>query len=308
MARRRRGAGSSLCLGIASSWLRSARRAEKRTLRNVGELGDILELLQGAEPRWQTLQAIGRNWRHQPRANEVFERHFAAIEAGRAPGSVVRLTAGYVPKGPQPPVPDESEDQWRLWMEQGGRTRSESSVGDRSSIVVFDGPTWWSWSTDMGGMTNHGADNHQHGFGPAEGLLDTAALLSALRLESLGRGVVLGRDVVRLRGLPRISADRRPDHGLHALGVGADDYLLSVDAATGVVLSAAARLREQPFIVIEMTEVAFDIDMPPQTFTMELPPGETFEDVSQRGSRHWSPRPHRFARVFQRKGPLRRRG
>jgi len=270
----------------------------------VGELGDILEVLQDAEPRWWTLRAVGRNWRHQPRANEAFERHFAAMEAGQAPGSVVRLTASYVPEGPQPPVPDESEDSWRLWMEQAGRTRSEISYGDRSSMVVFDGPTWWSWSTDMGGMTNHGADNHQHGLGPAEGLLDTAALLSALRLESLGRGMLLGRDVVRLRGLPRVRHDRQPDHGLHALGVGADDYLLSVDAATGVVLSAEARLREQPFIAIEMTDVAFDVDLPPETFTIDLPLGETFEDVSQRGSGRWRPRRHRFPRMLRRKGAI----
>jgi hypothetical protein len=274
----------------------------------MGELGDILELLQDAEPHWRTLRAVGRQWRHQPRANEVFDRHFAAMEASQASGSFVRLTAGYVPDGPQPPVPDETEDPWRLWIEHGGRKRSESSSGDRTFTVVFDGPTWWSWSAQTGGMTNNGAGNHQHGFGPAEALLDTAALLSSLRLESLGRDSLLGRDVVRVRGLPRARPANEPDHALHELGVGADDYLLSIDAATGVVLSAEARLREQPFIVIAMTEVAFDIDLPPETFTIELPEGETFEDVSQRRNPKWRPRRRRFPGVFQRKGPLPPRG
>ena len=48
-----------------------------------------------------------------------------------------------------------------------------------------------------------------------------------------------------------------------------------------------ARLREQPFIVIEMTEVDFDVDLPPETFKIDLPNGETFEDVSQRAKAHW---------------------
>lgn len=251
----------------------------------MGELGDLLELLQGAQPRWRTVRAVGRSWRHQPRANEVFERHHAAMEASSAPGSVAILTSAYVPDESEPPLPDESDDPWWVWMEQGGRARSESSGGGRSFIVVFDGPTWWSWSSYTGAMTNKGSEHHHHGFGPMEVLFDTRGLLNALRLEFLGRDRLLGREVVRVRGLPRPPPAYRPELGLHELGVGADDYLLAIDAQTGVVLSAEARLRELPFIVIEMTEVEFDIDLPPETFTVDLPEGEAFEDVSQRRPR-----------------------
>ena len=269
----------------------------------MGDLGDLLERLHGAEPRWRTVRATGRSWRHQPRANEVFERHFARVKAASAPGSMVRVTAAYLPDGSEPPLPDESDDPWRVWMEQGGRVRSESSSRDMSFIVVVDGPTWWSWSSLSGGMTNKGSGQHQHGLGPMEVLFDTRGVLNALRLESLGRDRLLGREVVRVRGLPLT----RPRYGgelvLHDLGVGADDYLLAIDAHTGVVLSAAARLRELPFIVIEMTEVEFDIDLPAETFTIDLPEGEAFEDVTRRQGPHWRPRSRRFAGVFRRRRP-----
>jgi outer membrane lipoprotein-sorting protein len=132
-------------------------------------------------------------------------------------------------------------------------------------------------------MTNSGVTNHGHGFGPAETLVDAAALLSALRLQFLGTDTLLGRDVFRICGLPRARTSHQPDYGLHELGLGADEYMLSVDAERGVLLRTEARVREQPLIVIEMTEVEFDVDLPPETFKIDLPNGETFEDVSQRG-------------------------
>jgi outer membrane lipoprotein-sorting protein len=267
----------------------------------MGNLGDVLELLHDAEPRWKTLRAAGRQWRHNTRASEAFERHFAALEASQPSGAVFRLT-GYVPDGSQPPVPNESEDHWRLWMERGGRTRAEFSISNGAISVVFDGPTWWSWSPHAGGMTNSGATNHGHGLGPAKTLMDTTTLLSALRLQFLGADTLLGRDVFRIRGLPRVRLGNQPDDGLHELGIGADDYLLSVDAERGVVLRSEARFREQPFTVIEMTEVEFDVDLPPETFTVVLPEGQTFEDVSQRGRAHWPRRSRFLRRGWQRKG------
>jgi hypothetical protein len=256
----------------------------------MGDLGDVLELLHDVEPRWTTLRAVGRQWRHNARAGEAFERHFAALEANQPPGSVVRLTSTYTPDESHPPIPDESEDHWRLWIERGGRIRSEHSFGNETTSVVFDGPTWWSWSPHMGGMTNRGAENHGHGVGPAAALIDTPKLLSALRLQVLGQDTLLGRDVFRVRGVSRARLGREPDDGLHELGVGADDYLFSVDAERGVVLRGEARFGEQPFVVIEMTEVEFDADLPPETWKVVLPEGEAFEDVSQRGKAYW---PHR---------------
>jgi outer membrane lipoprotein-sorting protein len=156
-------------------------------------------------------------------------------------------------------------------------------------------------------MTNSGATNHGHGFGPAETLVDAAALLSALRLQFLGADTLLGRDVFRIRGVPRARTGHQTDGGLHELGVGADDYMLSVDAERGMLLRTEARLREQPLIVIEMTEVEFDVDLPPETFKIDLPNGETFEDVSQRGKAYWPRHSRLYPRMWHRKGVFSRR-
>ena len=267
----------------------------------MGDLGSVLELLHDAEPRWKTLRAIGRQWRHNARLSEVSERHFEAMQSSHVAGAVVKLT-GYVPEGREPPVPDESEDRWQLWMEHDGRRRAEFSVGDESITVVLDGPTWWSWSPNAGGRTNGGLDDHRHGLGPSEALIDVAPLLSALRLQFLANDTLRGRDVLRIRGVPRARTSHEPDYGLFALGVGADDYMMSVDAERGVLLRGEARLREQPFIVVEMTEVEFDVDLPPETFTIRLPDGETFEDVSRRGKAYWPRRSRISLRLWRRKG------
>ena len=189
-------------------------------------------------------------------------------------------------------------------MEQRARTRAEFAIGKETVAVVFDGPTWWSWSPHAGGLTNGGATNHGHGLGPAETLVNPTGPLSALCLRFLGRDTQLGREVFRIRGEPRVRPGHEPDVGLHRLGVGADDYIFSVDAKRGVLLRTEARLREQPFIVIEMTEVEFDVDPPPETFKIVLPEGEAFADVSLRGKAYWPRRSRLFPWVWQRKGLL----
>ena len=73
------------------------------------------------------------------------------------------------------------------------------------------------------------------------------------------------------------------------------------------MLRTEARLREQPFIVIEITEIGFDVELPPETFKIDLPNGESFEDVSQRGKAYWPRRSRLFPQVWQRKGSLSRR-
>jgi hypothetical protein len=126
-------------------------------------------------------------------------------------------------------------------------------------------------------------------------------MLSALRLQFLGKDTLGGRNVFRVRGLPRAGTLQQPDYGLYELGVGADDYLLCVDAERGVVLRSEARLREAPFMVIEMTEVEFDVDLPPETFVIELPDGEAFDDVSHHGKAYWPHRSRASLGIFRRK-------
>lgn len=249
----------------------------------MGSLAEVLELLHDAEPRWTTLRALGRDWHHNGRSQEAFEAYFAALQATNPPGSVVKLT-GYAPTHPTLP-PDETEETWRLWMERGGRKRAEFLVGDDRVTVVFDGPTWWSWSARDGALTNGGRANHGHGSGSSLVLLETTPLLAALRLEFLGDEVVIGRAAFsvcgRLRGVDGVANT----NALSSFGLGADEYRLAVDAERGVLLRCEARLRAQPFMVTEMIEVAFDGDLPEDLFTIHLPAGGAFDDVSRHAPR-----------------------
>lgn len=52
---------------------------------------------------------------------------------------------------------------------------------------------------------------------------------------------------------------------------GTDDHLLSIDAEVGIILRAAARLEGKEFYVAEVTEIAFDEELPEETFQLDLP-------------------------------------
>jgi hypothetical protein len=56
----------------------------------------------------------------------------------------------------------------------------------------------------------------------------------------------------------------------------ADSYGRLVDADRGFLLRSEARLDGQPFRIVEVTELGFDEDLPPDTFKLDPPPGETF--------------------------------
>lgn len=272
----------------------------------MGDLGDVLELLHGAEPRWKTLRAVGRQWRHNPRQHEVLERRHGATLAG-APGVSFRWT-GYVPDDPSlPPTPDETQDDWRLWMEGQSRVRLERSSSSGPVTLVIDRPWWWSWSPYLGARTNGGATNHTLGAGPPVAMVDTSALLTAMQLQVLESDVLLGRRVFRVRGVARPAPEHGPN-GFHELGVDADDYVMSVDAERGILLRCEARLRELPFLVNEMIEIDFDVDLPDGIFTIDLPEGEGFEDVSRRSRRGWRRSSKLFPRVGMHKGTIVRPG
>jgi outer membrane lipoprotein-sorting protein len=242
----------------------------------MSSLAEVLELLHDAQPRWKTIRSAGREWSHTARSQQAFEAHIASMHATHPPGSVAVLR-GY---GPEVAIPDATEEHWRLWMEHAGRKRAEFSAGGEVITVVFDSPTWWSWSPRLGGRTNGGHTSCGHGAGPSAVLIDTAPLLSALRLEFLGDETLAGRAAYFVRGVPRDEDSHESTLVLHGLGAGADDYLLAVDAERGVLLRIEARLGEQPFKVVEMSVVEFDTDLPAETFNIELAAGEAFADAS----------------------------
>ena len=106
-------------------------------------------------------------------------------------------------------------------------------------------------------------------------MLKTDLLSRALRVEEVSRGVLVGRDVVHLRGLPRTigTADEHflMTHALHPFGLGADEYLFALDAEEGVLLRSEARTVGAPSLIIEMSEIAFDVPFPADAFVIKTP-------------------------------------
>ena len=80
-------------------------------------------------------------------------------------------------------------------------------------------------------------------------------------------GTYLGREVQKVGVKVRDWSSRSPSWSEN-LWV-ADDYELTVDRATGVLLRVACRLNEDEFSVREVTRIAFDQPMNPAQF---LPP------------------------------------
>lgn len=235
----------------------------------MSELGDLLELLHTSDRRWRTVRLVGREWRQEARLLEAFHR-----EVARRRGAVAMF--GH---GTGAPKPIEREDRWALWVAPKGRVRAEFSVGEDEMVAVLRGNEWWHWSPSTGGQTNAAdpTDGGSHGTGPGAALLETAAILPALSFEITGKTEAAGRSALAVRATPVPSErDLHRLSGLHGIGSGADEYRLLVDAERGILLRAQALLGGEAFRLLEMNEVGFDEELPPETFILELPPGQAF--------------------------------
>jgi hypothetical protein len=215
--------------------------------------------------RWASLRAAGREWRHSVRAMEAWQRSIP-------PESQAVTYLG----GPEDePGPEETVEQWRVWLAKPDRIRAEFVVQGKSVTAVVLGETWWSWSASQGAMTNAGDPHSSHGTGPAYALIEPAPILPAIELQVVGRSSFLRRTVLEVMAWPSAldEDDEEADFlrgATHGLGSGADKYRLLVDAERGILLRAEALIRGEPFRILEMDEVAFDEDLPEETFA---PPG-----------------------------------
>jgi hypothetical protein len=231
---------------------------------------------EGAEPllgiagSWYSLRATGTEWRHHARALEAFER-------GSTPPDGIGVTSLIVRHESALAAPSESREPWLLWIEKPDLKRAEFVVGAELWTVVFRADQWWSRSPSRGTQTNDGRTNYGHSAGPSVGLMKTDLLSRALHLEEVSRGTLLGREVIHLRGSPQTitTADdfRRIGNALHPLGLGADEYLFAMDAEHGVLLRSEARAVGEPFRIIEMAEIAFNVPFASDAFVIH-PPAE----------------------------------
>jgi hypothetical protein len=105
-------------------------------------------------------------------------------------------------------------------------------------------------------------------------------ILPAIDLEIRGRTRKLDRSVHEVVATPSEDDEEAEKSGLlHGIGSGAEQYTLLVDGERGVLLRTEARLHGRPFLILEMDEVAYDQELPAETFTLAPPRGQEFEVV-----------------------------
>jgi hypothetical protein len=212
----------------------------------MSELGDVLELLNGAGRSWTTVRASASVWSHRERSKEAIALH---LRDGREPDpSAVALRVD------DRALPEENEWVTKVWVAPPDRVHVEY---EGNGVV----PIQRRVSSVNGRRVSVSERN------PIEHLLDPSEVVAGLDdLAVVGRGDVAGRPVRLVSAGPRSRrvAERRP---LPGLAPGADRYLLSVDDERGVVLRLEADLHGDPFLITQITDISFDEDLPDDVFT-----------------------------------------
>jgi outer membrane lipoprotein-sorting protein len=227
----------------------------------MSELGDVLELMHGARNSFRTIRVVIRDWHHVALGAKAFERHLEVERRRGGQSSFATRAAG-------DEEPETYESVSSLWHERPARWRIEHSQTNDTTLTVVDGDSWWLYSPSMGAVTNDGDPGHSVGRA-GEHLLDPSELIPAHDFEVLGRAEMAGRSCIVVRARPRPL-----DHGFHGAPPGADELELLVDAERGVLLRQAARIEGEEYHVSEVLEIEFDLDIEPETFRFQPPPGE----------------------------------
>ncbi|HSJ72818.1 MAG TPA: hypothetical protein VK904_00755, partial [Miltoncostaeaceae bacterium] len=238
----------------------------------AASLADVLLLMHGADLRFGSVRMVVREWSHYERLQRAWSRDEGGTSLAGAGATV------YAAGEPGEPAPEEGTERTRVWWLKPDHVRLEHDDGDGGTrIEVAAGGRWWSWAPEWGATSNDEEPDGGSGVQqpPFPQLLQPELLVSALRLELVGSGLQAGRRAIALRGRPR----RRGDHleMLMPLARGADAHDLMVDAERGILLRIASEIDGEPFAITEVEEVAFDEAFGPETFALELPPGETFQ-------------------------------
>ena len=240
----------------------------------MSDLGDVLELLHTSTAHWRSLRLQGHEWRHSETFRRAWEHEVGNV--GNVPGqwrplqprsrfhlSFKRRGVTRVELRPITPVaslaagkePDESSEEWRLWLAKPNKIRTQFRVGTENVTAVFIGKRWWSWTT-LGYKTNEGDVNVGHGLGPAEVLMNPGPHLGSLQLRVDDRSTFLSRPVYLVTAIPLVADPRNFNLTVHMLGMGADVYKMVVDAELGILLRTQAEFEGVAFRVIEIDELA----------------------------------------------------
>jgi len=242
------------------------------------ELAALLELLHRGDAPFRTVQATYRIWRHDKRAAAAFR---AGIDEMKSRGASIQSVSAFKMQSGAP-EPTEHEEILRIWR-NGDRVREEHEGGRRDGAYgIRSGALWWSWSPDIGAMSNQ--ENPKVGSGIGEELwimLDPTPLLGVMKFAAGGRSTVAGRATLTADATARLSEPHRglPPFALHHLGSGADHYTLEIDDERGVLLEAVAVRDGKPFHRITTVEIAFDQPIADERFHFEPPAGEQIQPI-----------------------------
>jgi hypothetical protein len=252
---------------------------------------ELSELLFGAKERYRSARATILHTVDAAVAEEANRRFVDWRFAQGNPGMAIIGKPG-------PPVKEDfyqdygdTEEMIRLWYEKPDRWREEQRTpeGELLRCVVAAGrrkPLWIYHppevavhvpsvpevrdpDPDFAFMLDPSEESFYH------------SVVDDTTIHKTGRGATLAdREAVEVM-IKTISWGYPPIifHGFHAPD-GTTDHLLLIDEETGVILRAAARLEGREFYVAEVTEVAFDEELPEDTFKLELP-GVEFQRVDR---------------------------
>jgi hypothetical protein len=234
----------------------------------VSEIGDLLELLHLAGSRFRTLRA---EFDTCVRPDVLNRAGIAAFARGprRTRTRRSRSSSGRV-FSPAPDDAAEPQRGWlRVWVERPDRLREESGDEDEAGTLVRDGQLWWDDNPSLGLSTNANDDEPAMSisYGESEILLDPAGLGGHVILGPRGSAERAGRRVLRAHAVPR--AGGRRERGPSPIWLCGDNFEFEVDAETGVLLYVEARFEGTAFSTIAATLVAYDEEIPPETFVLE---------------------------------------
>lgn len=166
------------------------------------------------------------------------------------------------------------ESEVRVWIGGAGRYREEI-VRDpcrAGTVIVVDGDRWWMDDPARGVLLHEGDDSHTVGTHDVDVHLDPFRVVPALHIGAIDEAEHAGRRCWRVHATVG-RGGQPPTHPVHLTLLGSDELRLVVDRETGAALRVAHVANGAPFHVQEMTEFAFDPELPDELFAVAPPPG-----------------------------------
>jgi outer membrane lipoprotein-sorting protein len=265
----------------------------------VSELGDVLELIDGAVSRWLSVRLIRTSWRDPELSMEAMRRR-ATAERQRG------ANVGWFSLGGEE-VPARTERTQRVWFDRRRDGERAEWTGATEQTFVRDGNKSWSWSPEHGTEFRDDAGSTSSPAWQRDVFLDPSLMLPAVDLEVMGHDLVFGREAITVRAVPRAHDIQ---HGMFARRVqGLDEIVIAVDAERGVLLRETGYLDRSVVYVEEVTEISFDEQFDDEVF-LPRRPGKVAPnrgcsaftpEERRRTSRDWGPSHHVVARAHRRR-------